>query len=381
MQIRQTVMQSNINFRAVTILFCLLVGLLRVTAAIADTPNCSLFNGMQQQLCRLYLTSDALHTNNNNEIWVANKVTVSQNGNQATWLILDPPFNVPTSSYPQIVIQGGDQVQVTAGGCGQNGGHGSTWYGLLENIGPTTHAWVYSIPNVVGINNRWSTQQDPSGQGILFDSLFDNSTQTVGGSGPQGVFSLGFWDDGYPDNGYYSHDNGPNGECQGWYGGWVQVQIVHNASASGNNGAGLSGQQVITQPQGGLVQHPLPLGGGSSQPIAIEDVHVGSMVNSPQSCPATVQFAGYIAFHTHQGPIAYRWVRSDGATGPVMQIAPGILSPVRVTESWTLWQTYSGWERLEIVPSLLTSGLQFAGNQLPAVKILKDQADFTLHCR
>jgi hypothetical protein len=40
-------------------------------------------------------------------------------------------------------------------------------------------------------------------------------------------FFLGYEDDGYGDNGYYSHDNGTGNQCLDVGNAWVNVTLIH----------------------------------------------------------------------------------------------------------------------------------------------------------
>jgi hypothetical protein len=86
-------------------------------------------------------------------------------------------------------------------------------------------------------------------------------------------------------------------------------------------------------------------------------------------CPHLFQFSGWIQSSV-PGPVTYRWIRSDGAMGPVQNLMfakPGKL-PVAVS-TWTLGgpgMVYNGWERVQI---------------LTPVAAHSNAADFKLVCK
>ena len=99
----------------------------------------------------------------------------------------------------------GDTVAITAGGCVQSGGHGSTWHRYVNPSGGNTDRFykgLITIPFATGV-------LDPIAKYV-------GTTVTVSaGATPGSHLQLGFTDDNYSDNGYYSHDDGPNDQCKG----------------------------------------------------------------------------------------------------------------------------------------------------------------------
>ncbi|HZD01468.1 MAG TPA: hypothetical protein VFA46_15125 [Actinomycetes bacterium] len=103
-------------------------------------------------------------------------------------------------------------------------------------------------------------------------------------------------------------------------------------------------------------------------------VTVGDAGASPAgykgSCPVTIAFGGTIAVDRGPVEVTYRWVRSDGATGPVETISFSGSGTQRqkVGTTWTLGSpgfTYSGWEAIKLLtPTESTS----------------NQAGFTISC-
>lgn len=91
-------------------------------------------------------------------------------------------------------------------------------------------------------------------------------------------------------------------------------------------------------------------------------------VNPPShtgACPHTFNFTGLITTNG-AGTVQYRWVRSDGATGPVETVIFREAGNKPVLSSWQIGRTFSGWKKLEIL------------NPNP---LLSNQVNFTLNCQ
>ncbi|MFC0437489.1 hypothetical protein [Kutzneria buriramensis] len=121
----------------------------------------------------------------------------------------EPIVTAPNTTYPTIQFLPGDHVTVDAGGCVQTGGHGLTW---KRYVNPSSDNGLYhgtiTIPGATGNVQLWTAV---------------GRTFTVGGSG--GSLVLGYQDDGYSDNGYYSHDDGTGDQCKGVGNAWVHIVI------------------------------------------------------------------------------------------------------------------------------------------------------------
>jgi hypothetical protein len=125
--------------------------------------------------------------------------------------VLEPTVNQSSASYPQIVFQHGDYVTITAGGCVQTGGRGKTWKRYVDPLADNgLYHGSYHIPGATG--------------GLTNFQYTNGSKYYVGGSG--GPLVLGYQDDGYSDNGYYSHDDGTGDQCKGVGSAWVHVVIT-----------------------------------------------------------------------------------------------------------------------------------------------------------
>jgi hypothetical protein len=115
--------------------------------------------------------------------------------------ITEPVVNVPQHGYG-ILFRPGDHVQVFAGGCVQTGGHGKTWKRYVDPASDNDlYHGLITIPGATGELDR------------LVNVV--GRQYTVTGAG--GFLTLGYQDDAYDDNGYYSRgdDNGTGNQCLG----------------------------------------------------------------------------------------------------------------------------------------------------------------------
>jgi hypothetical protein len=160
------------------------------------------------------------------------KVTHTVSGNTDYWRVDEPNVKQHITEYPQIRFQPGDRITIDAGGCVQTGGAGRTWKLYVHPTGPNAdhlyHGLVW-IPGVIG---------GPAGTGVP-----PNPARISGYVGPnqavtvpsrvvtqQLYLRLGYEDDGYGDNGYYSHDDGTQDQCKNVGNAFVALSIVHNVS-------------------------------------------------------------------------------------------------------------------------------------------------------
>jgi hypothetical protein len=132
-------------------------------------------------------------------------------GGQAVFdcYVTEPIVNQPSATYPGIQFFPGAHVFVDAGGCVQTGGHGKTW---KRYVNPSSDNGLYHgtmyIPGVTnGPQELWT--------------LVGRTFVTTAG----GALLLGYQDDGYSDNGYYSHDDGTGDQCKNVGNAWVHLII------------------------------------------------------------------------------------------------------------------------------------------------------------
>lgn len=110
--------------------------------------------------------------------------------------------NVLAHSTPYSTIQfmPGDTVTVTASGCAQTGGTGKTWKDYVHPKGPNSNTLYFGLISIPG---------STPGTGLVpIKSLIQPMPPSTGGP-----LTLGYEDDAYSDNGYWSHDNGDDDQC------------------------------------------------------------------------------------------------------------------------------------------------------------------------
>jgi hypothetical protein len=159
-------------------------------------------------------------------------VTHTVSGNTNNCVLTSLTLKQHITEYPQIRFQPGDRITIDAGGCVQTGGAGRTWKLYVHPTGPNAdhlyHGLVW-IPGVIG---------GPAGTGVP-----PNPARISGYVGPnqavtvpsrvdtqQLYLRLGYEDDGYGDNGYYSHDDGTQDQCKDVATRFVTLSIVHNVN-------------------------------------------------------------------------------------------------------------------------------------------------------
>jgi hypothetical protein len=126
--------------------------------------------------------------------------------------ITEPVVTQRATTYSFTFVRG-DQVAINAGGCVQTGGHGQTWKRYVD---PASDNDLYhgtiAIPGTIGSTTSQVRLLNVVGRPF-----------TVQGRGASLV--LGYEDDGYSDNGYYSHDNGTGNQCLNSVNAFVHIVI------------------------------------------------------------------------------------------------------------------------------------------------------------
>jgi hypothetical protein len=150
--------------------------------------------------------------------------------NQTVCRIDEPIVTMQLANYPQVVFHAGDRITVSAGGCVQTGGHGSTWKRYVNPSGDNSNRMYWGTISIPGAT-----------QGVVRISEVIGKTLTVGAGIPDPLFlRLGYVDDGYSDNGYYSHDDGTENQCKNQPNAFVVLTITHQpgtiTSCAGNSG-------------------------------------------------------------------------------------------------------------------------------------------------
>lgn len=145
--------------------------------------------------------------------------------------ISQPNVKQAMTDYPSITFAPGDSVVVTASGCAQTGGVGKTWKLYVNPSGGDSERYYFGeiwIPGATGVLVPVA--------GVIGKTLtVPNGTSNAGLH-----LRLGYTDNNYSDNGYYSHDDGTENQCYGTAGEPAQVTltITHNAG-TGNSVTGI----------------------------------------------------------------------------------------------------------------------------------------------
>jgi hypothetical protein len=97
---------------------------------------------------------------------------------------------------------------------------------------------------------------------------------------------------------------------------------------------------------------------------AIEATLIASPSSLTAYCPATIKFTGAIKV-LKACTVQYKFVRSDGASGPMVSLSCPVAGTYPVNTTWTIGATYSGWEAIEVISP---------------VAVKSDKAGFSLTC-
>ena len=137
-----------------------------------------------------------------------------------------PVVDRPVWSYQQVRFLPGDSVTITAGGCVQTGGHGRTWKRYVNPDFKEDNDLYYGMIWIPGVTTALQRLSAWVGRTLIIPPHFQT---------PQDLYlRLGYKDDDYSDNGYYSHDDGTGGQCAGLDGqpAWVKILVHHGAVSS-----------------------------------------------------------------------------------------------------------------------------------------------------
>jgi hypothetical protein len=126
-----------------------------------------------------------------------------------TCTIEQPVVTQPETVYSSVEFAHGDIVNVNADGCVQTGGWGPTWKRYVNPTGDGTDTKYHGLIRI--------PTSKPAGSGLVRIETVIGKLQTVTGTDlpvSQLVLHLGYEDDNYSDNGYYSHDDGNDDQCK-----------------------------------------------------------------------------------------------------------------------------------------------------------------------
>jgi hypothetical protein len=152
------------------------------------------------------------------------RVTATNAAGSATahaYIVAEPPVRTHSATFPTVSFSAGDHVYITADGCVQTGGTGDTWKRYVDPSGDPSNSQYYGD---VALESGAGLASLPFGP--VSDVI--GRVETV--STPTAMLVLGYEDDQYSDNGYYSHDDGANDQCAGGrhrpYGGPAYVSVA-----------------------------------------------------------------------------------------------------------------------------------------------------------
>jgi hypothetical protein len=154
------------------------------------------------------------------------------------WRIERPNVTQSTTVYRGIQIADNDRVILNAGGCVQTGGAGQTWKRYVDPRGPDAgrlYHGLVSLPHGADLSESGRSAMAPLasviGRELPGRSFAAGCASCDTAGAPRAALVLGYQDDNYGDNGYYSHDDGTDNQCRDEGPAWVTVTIRQSPSA------------------------------------------------------------------------------------------------------------------------------------------------------
>jgi hypothetical protein len=142
---------------------------------------------------------------------------LAEHKNVEIWRIKEPVVTTKDTEYKRITFRKLDTVFVTAGGCVQRGGHGRSWYRFVDPQAvddPTLYHGTITLPGMEGT--------------VFLSDFLMNPTFNIPATAKGDLtLHVGYIDDNYTDNGYWSHDDGPEDQCQNVGNAWLLLVIIH----------------------------------------------------------------------------------------------------------------------------------------------------------
>jgi hypothetical protein len=156
------------------------------------------------------------------------RITQTQVGPDTVVEIKQPDVKTRSKSYAAITFHPGDSVTVTAGGCVQTGGSGSTWKRYVNPSGPNSDKLYHGQIQIPGATLGLVRLSGIAGRTVSIPQGFS----PLPGQGIH--LTLGYEDDDYTDNGYDRPDNGTENQCAGARGGpaWLRL-VIHPGGGGG----------------------------------------------------------------------------------------------------------------------------------------------------
>lgn len=141
---------------------------------------------------------------------------VSSTPDKDVWRIDSPNVLQADTSYTQVRFAPLDRVELEAGGCDQNGGHGDTWRHYVDPPTDSQHHGLIRLPGFASFRRI----MDVTGQA--------RATTLPASTAGDAILHLGFESDNFSAGGYWGRDPGPHGECIGQPNAWLVITINHH---------------------------------------------------------------------------------------------------------------------------------------------------------
>lgn len=145
------------------------------------------------------------------------------------WIHISHPEVKQPKTYLPIVVYPGDGVYIRADGCVQTGGRGRTWKRYVDPSGPNSDRLYHGQIQIPGAVEALTDLDELIGSGGAWSRFFTIS----GVNSFPGRIAIGYSDDGYGDNGYYSHDDGTEGQCKSNIDAFLDIYICRGDAAHG----------------------------------------------------------------------------------------------------------------------------------------------------
>ena len=139
----------------------------------------------------------------------------------------------------RIMLAKDDQVSIRACGCVQTGGTGKTWKRYVDPTGPNSdklYHGVIALNNLIIIPppepNVTCCANSPTIPGTLriSDMIAAQNRGFKFQASKETPLTLGYEDDNYTDNGYWSHDDGTENQCRDIGGVAIEVTVRHKTN-------------------------------------------------------------------------------------------------------------------------------------------------------
>ena len=144
------------------------------------------------------------------------RLTETVFGDTHTYRINEPNVKGNKTLYPEVQFSPGDRITIAAGGCVQTGGSGATWKRYVKPSGRNANRLYFGTILIPGVAGAFPGMAAPPRLSLATGPQDGQPGQAWSiPPGPLQHLTLGYVDDGYGDNGYYSHDDGTDNQCKG----------------------------------------------------------------------------------------------------------------------------------------------------------------------